>query len=272
MLASVSGSSTLLAARALRPRQWRHFLLLPAAPLCVEWRTGAFVYGVGIAALALVYAYGLNSLSDGATDLDARKNPLVSIAVYPPELPLLLFGAGLGALGLSLAAGGTAPWAVGASLSAATLYSIGPRLKALPLIGTLVNAAIFAPLLLVAPDATLSPPVRFLGTAFITLLLQNQLLHERADADEDAAARALTTGRVLGERATRAAVLWIGGLGLALTASSAPSKATGLVAAAALAGVTARALLGPNGAAERRRLHRRCSLCAGAFLFGVLIA
>src|SRR6202041_854684 len=86
------------------------------------------------------------------------------------------------------------------SLASGAAYSVGPRVKRLPMIGTLANAASFAPLLWVgaASDHLVAwmPTVTF---AFVCLLLQNQLLHEAADRTEDCAATVRTTVIWLGD-------------------------------------------------------------------------
>jgi 4-hydroxybenzoate polyprenyltransferase len=255
VLVSTNTASWPTAWKALRARQWLHFLFLPAASMAGPL---SLLHGIAVAACALAYAYGLNAISDRVTDLDVRKNPLVGAtsAQLPALLSLLL----LAALGLGALAGATSLEAAAISLLASTVYSVGPRLKRVPLLGTLLNLAMFAPLLLVAPGAAPSPSLRLLGAAFATLLVQNQLLHERADAVEDAAAHARTTGRVLGEGSTHLLVLAVGVAGAALL---------GGVAAAAIGLVTAASLLPCSNAAARRVRHRWLALLAGAILFGV---
>jgi len=101
----------------------------------------------------------------------------------------------------------------------------------------------------------------------VALLLQNQLLHERADAEEDARSGARTTGRALGEAGAHASVALLGAGGLWVATRLAYSTAT-LAAAAAVVGLpTIGALIGRGDAPIRRVRHRKLALAGGAFLF-----
>jgi 4-hydroxybenzoate polyprenyltransferase len=263
MLVSARHDSWATALRALRARQWWYFALLPAAP--PELGLGARLWGALVAALALGYAYGLNAQSDRATDLDAGKNPLVGAS--SSLLSPLLGAIGVAALGLGALAGPVSLGAVAGSLAASTMYSVGPRWKRLPVAGTLLNAAIFTPLLVVAPGAQPGTTLLLLAIAFVALLLQNQLLHERADLREDERAGARTTARALGERGTRAAVLLLGAAGLALALPLTSSTASATTVAAVLGAVTLLALVDRGEPAARRARHRWLALAGGALLY-----
>ncbi|HZS36854.1 MAG TPA: UbiA family prenyltransferase [Polyangia bacterium] len=222
----------------LRAGQWVHFLALPAAgldgalldrPAALSLRLAA---SAGVAALALAYAYGLNAISDRATDLDAGKNPLAGVAGCPPSIVALMIAVGAAALIAGAALGQLV--AITVSLAAATVYSIGPRLKRLPFLGTALNAAIFVPLLFLARAGGSPPAFALLVVTFALLLLQNQLLHERADAVEDSASGARTTATLLGDRATRALALVLGLAGIAASLVFAPSPGIAAIAAAVL--------------------------------------
>src|SRR5262249_15234378 len=156
---------------------------------------------LAIAALLLSYAYGLNAISDRATDLDERKNPLLHVTDCRAALTVVL-AAGGAALLLSLLFPPIVRAAAAISLASATVYSTGPRAKRVPVVGTLLNLGIFAPLLWLGRERPLWIEV----VAFAVLLLQNQLLHERADAAEDAAAGVHSTASALGERGTLIAI------------------------------------------------------------------
>src|SRR5262249_15532082 len=145
------------------------------------------------------------AIADRASDASPLKNPLAG-ALRVPAGAKLVVGAAAGlALLIGLVLGSIATVLLVASLAAATLYSAGPRVKAWPVAGTLLNTAICAPLLgLAAPDgASLPPGASVLSTTFVGLILQSQILHEAADAGEDARGRVLTTARLLGPRWTR---------------------------------------------------------------------
>lgn len=276
-LASTASASSVprgVALASLRARQWAHFVVLPlaalrssemAAPtLDVALRAAR---GLALASFALAFAYGLNAISDRATDLDRRKNPLAGRAC-PASVTAVVVSTAGAALALGATAHRATLAAVAISLASSTVYSVGPRLKMIPGVGTLLNVGIFAPLLFVAigehPPASLTS----LAIAFVALLLQNQLLHERADATEDEAARALTTARALGPTATTAIVFALGVGGVVACAVSSPSASLGWTAAGTFAlATTCTFARGPW--TRRRAIHRWVSFVAGAALFVV---
>lgn len=263
--------------RALRARQWRHFAVLPLAGLDLPrlgsaagwWRAAL---ALGVASLILGYAYGLNAVTDRATDHSGRKNPLRGQGRLPWSVWAVL-GATLGAalLGARALEGEGFGWA-SLALVASTLYSAGPRLKRWPLVGTLCNAAIFAPLLFLLRDDRSAPLLPLHAVTFLGLILQNQLLHELADAAEDASARTLTTARLLGEPRTRrlVAALALPFVGLAFRVAPPASLVAPLVASLALLSGAVIALRVPSAAAGRR-WHRRASLllCGALFVGGL---
>jgi hypothetical protein len=177
------------------------------------------------------------------------------------------------AVGLGVALG--AGFAVVTSLGASTLYSIGPRLKRWPFLGTALNAVIFTPLLLLARTHDPAPrPFTLQVVVFVALLLQNQLLHEQADSEEDAAS-AHTTGRAVGARATRLLVLLLGITGVAIATSVAPSPilgmvTLGIVSLCSFIGVRGRSndpANDPVAFGRRRRAHRIAAFVGGALLY-----
>jgi 4-hydroxybenzoate polyprenyltransferase len=218
----------------IRLRHWAHFLVLPLAGVdpsaSYELVMEGVLRGVAIAFGVLAFGYLLNSLADRRLDHDPDKGSLPAGALTPQWLAVV----GLGVLTTALAAQGP-DIVLGAALlcmGSGVVYSVGPRLKSLPLIGSLLNITNFAPLLLVGlPSSDASAPL--LGpllAAFAPLLLQNQLIHEAADADEDRSGGVMTTfGRYGPQRSAwlaalcglcvPAAVLWssptVPGLGLA---------------------------------------------------------
>jgi len=253
----------------LRARQWAHFLALPLAAFeGASWPRLAL--GVAAAAAALAYGYGLNAISDRATDADPRKNPLAGRAGCPPSVAALVGASAALAVAATLALGRGPATAAALSLLASTAYSIGPRWKRLPLAGTALNVAIFAPLLFVAGPAAGAAGARGLAlvaAAFVTLLLQNQILHERADAAEDAAAGARTTAVWLGARGSTALSIALGVVGAGVAVLVAPSPAAAAAAIASLTAGTGVAAAGPAVPSARRRAHRIAALAGGALLF-----
>lgn len=181
----VRGGPFVALLRFIRVRDWAHFLPLPwvyATPDSVlSWR---FLAAATVAAGSLGYAYGLNRWLDAEL---ARGVPPDS-----PDLPRgvsvgVLAVLGLGTLLLAAFLGGIPLGAAVASLVGGHLYSGWPRLKAIPLVGTLGNAWIFGPLVFLGTRDLASPPAApWLAGAFVALLLQNQIVHEAAHRDADA--------------------------------------------------------------------------------------
>jgi 4-hydroxybenzoate polyprenyltransferase len=139
------------AARALRGSGWWYFSLLPLISLVGGPRGEddvvlRLVGSVVVAGLCLAYAYGFNGITDRGMDLDEAKNSLAGLVEVPREAVLLVAACALVALGIAAALTPVTLVGTGMSLVAATLYSAQPRLKALPVVGTLVNGLIFAPL------------------------------------------------------------------------------------------------------------------------------
>jgi len=229
--------------------------------------------GVVVASAVLAFGYLLNAVADRGSDRPG-KNPFA--AAGAPR------GAGAVAAGLAAAALVASAWAppvaraaTAVSLASGVVYSVGPRLKRYPLLGTLANVTNFAPLLWVGVAAGAQPPgLRAVAAGFVCLLLQNQLLHEAADRQEDRAGHVRTTVLLLGEgRSALVASL----LGAALLAAVRTARAFGAVAGPlALAYVVAfplaLALRGADAAAmnRARAAHRACSVLTGGLLFALL--
>ncbi|WAS90335.1 UbiA family prenyltransferase [Nannocystis punicea] len=256
-----------LGLRALRARQWAHFVPLPLAGaplgdmLSGTCSLGHVLWGILAGALCLACAYGLNAHGDRGTDAPA-KNPLVGAEVgAAAAVPALVCGL------LAMVAAGQSggPLAAGVSLATGALYSVGPRLKRLPAIGTLANVAIFAPLLaLIGTPRT--PGFWGMSLVFTALLLQNQLVHERADVAEDRRAGAFTTAQWLGRAGVAAAGRWLALAGAIAAAGllgprAGPCGAVGLVFGAWLIGQV-------DPAAARRR-HRAVALATGAAIYAL---
>jgi 4-hydroxybenzoate polyprenyltransferase len=270
---------------SLRPRQWAHFALLPLAgvdpSLTAAATVPALARGVAVAACVLGYGYLLNALSDRGLDRDPRKNPLVGSTGPMVAHRIALLALAVAALALAA----TGPWpalaATLVALGSGTVYSVGPRLKGWPGICTLLNVGCFAPLLYVGlARAPIGAAQWALAGAFAGLLLQNQLVHEAADAVEDRAGGLRTTFLVAGPRGTAALVL-LAGLGVA-AASLALLSAGGaglsvLLALHAAPYVTlvpwrvARDGSDPARMRRLRRVHRVGSAASGALLFSTML-
>ncbi len=262
------------ALRVLRAPQWLHLSLLPCAAVGAEALTHpartslVLARGLSVAALALAFAYGLNAIGDRPFDRSRRKNPLAGVAEVPLESRVAV--AACASLSLALAATG-GPGVLGCaalSLLTGALYSAGPRLKAYPIVGTALNVGIFLPLMwLAGPPASAALPV-----AFVTMLLQNQLWHERQDLEEDRAASVWTTGAALGARGTAAltVALGVGGAGLAAAVSRA-HPALSLASGAACAMATVAPLALARAPARRRAVHRVAALASGALVYAAAL-
>lgn len=257
---------------AVRARQWWHFLGLPLATLergqlagvvAMDW--GRVVAAGVVAGCCLGVAYGINAVCERFTDRSAEKNPLVAA----PELTSRVVRrvASLVIVGLATA-GWLGRWAlIGAvvSMVAGLVYSASAWGKRAPVLGLVGNTLIFVPLLvLLHPGGALPGAcVAELGL-FTTLLAQNQLLHERADVEEDAAAGSWTTARWLGRRGTMRVVLGLGGIGMIVAGAA----VTGEAQVAGWVGVLGATLVGCWLAPGRaRRWHRWWAMSCGAAVF-----
>jgi 4-hydroxybenzoate polyprenyltransferase len=265
--ATAPGRGGVLALRSLRAPQWAHFALLPAAavaPADVARAWPRLALAIVAAAGALAWAYVVNAIADRHHDAP-EKNPLAAAAHVPGEVLAGAVASAAIALAAAAALGRIALALVACSLAAGYAYSAGPRLKSTPVLGIVANTAIFATLAGIAVVG--APPPRFwaLACAFSGLLVQNQLVHELADAGEDAAAGAWTTGRWLGVSHTHAAI-WLATLGAAVLVLATGAPVAGR--AVGVCGVAAGGWIATRGAATAaRRRHRAVALATGAALW-----
>lgn len=255
--------------RAIRLRDWWHFLLLPFASASVGAQ-GALARGVAIAFGILAFGYLVNGLSDRALDTDGLKNPLETGGPATDSGFAAACFAAL-ALALSLSAPAAVTIATATSLFAGTVYSIGPRLKRFPFVGTIANAACFAPMLwLSVPDDAPRPDLHVLGAIFAILLLQNQLLHEAADRLDDERGQVRTTFRAIGRRASALLGAALGATGAIL----APHLALTIAMGAAFVILFPMALYLRGDDVRRMRTmrlaHRVACIAAGGSVFGAL--
>jgi 4-hydroxybenzoate polyprenyltransferase len=263
--------------RLYRVREWVHILPLPlatfdtAAPLGIALVAAA--RGIANAFAILAFGFLLNAVFDRHVDRDAHKNPLILSGAADYRSSLVA----LPAVSLVLAA--LSPWpALVATLVCLILgcvYSTGPRLKSVPVAGSLINAAGFTPILFLGmASPSLPPRFGYVTLAFAALLLQNQLIHEAGDQIEDRASGIRTTWLTLGPRWT-ALFAALAGSGAAIGAVCVVPK----VEHAAMAGVLGASfviafplLLASRGltarqAARLRVVHRWCAVVVGTALY-----
>jgi 4-hydroxybenzoate polyprenyltransferase len=261
----------------IRLRHWAHFLLLPLATFD-PWSRSSEAYfaaarGVASAFSILAFGYLLNSLSDRRMDLDARKNAF--IVAGAGDARFLLFGLIAASVGLALLSPWPARLATLLCLAFGCIYSIGPRIKSIPIVGSLTNLANFGPLLFVGmQNASLPPGFAFLALAFAALLLQNQLIHEAADSVEDRRGGVRTTWMMLGPARTAwlAALLGLAATGAAASLLSPFAPQTMVALCLGVFGVGFPLLLARRGVESRvatrlRIAHRGCALLFGMGLF-----
>lgn len=187
--------------RLYRVRDWTHFLPLPLA----GWIAGsarswcALAGGVLGWALALAYMSAINQAYDDRLDRRPDKNP-VGAAIDRRGAVWRAVPAALGCVTV-LAACAPSRVAMGvALLAASTAYSAPPRLKRVPLVGTLWNVVLAVPGLVLADTPRAGhPSFAALSGVFCGLLLVSQLLHEAEDRDDDRAGGVSTVAVMLGE-------------------------------------------------------------------------
>jgi 4-hydroxybenzoate polyprenyltransferase len=265
---------------AIRFPEWIHFLALPLAGLDhtgpVARELTSLARGIGIAFFVLAFGYLLNALADRDMDGDVSRYALVAGSNRPFPVTGLLWVLAALALGLSW----LGPWPVRAaaavSIASGWIYSAGPRLKSRPGIGSLLNVTNFAPLLLVGMSGPSLPrDLAALTVVFSALLLQNQMLHEAADAEYDRRGELRTTFLYFGRRpaAALAFVLglaaWLGSVWMGSSVGVAAAAGAALLAFPSLAFYPIwldRRGEDPVAMSRARGAHRKTSLVLGAML------
>jgi len=257
-------------AGAVRLMDWIHFLALPllsagAWPFAV----GPVVLAVLAAACILGFAFGYNQWKDenlaalpeaelvAATGMGSRawRTTLVVCVVGGLACAALVNVESAGAAAFSLVWG----W----------LYSGGPRVKRWPVVGTIANVAIFAPLALLG-SGTSEPAARFwFVLCFALLLVENQLIHEAAHADDDRRGGVQTTTVRFGHRVSGLLAV---AMGLGAAASLAVladgnrwvlGTAVAMAVMALLLLVSVRHFRRPDRARRLRLAHRWAAFCLG---------
>jgi len=264
--------------RTLRASQWPHFLVIPALPLhglLVAHPAETVLRGAAgacVAALCLGFAYGVNAIADREADASDHKNPLAGRDQVPSSAWAAAVGSGVAAVGIAmLISRWLSPLAAALSLLASAAYSLGPRLKRWPVIGTLTNWGIFIPLALlerVPYDANTG----LLLATFATLLTQSQLVHETGDLAEDRRSGVRSTAVVLGPAGAMRAAGALGGIvALGIVCFSGVNRES-LVAAVTVAACGAWLARAPvDDAASARRQHRWLAFALGGALYLLVV-
>lgn len=255
--------------RFVRVRDWLHFLPLPLLssgppPLAPTHLAASLVAAAG----CLAFAYGWNEWEDEGLSR-WRADGTTPWGAAPATLKGLLTA--IAAVTVAAAAHNGLGPAVAAvvSLVGGWMYSAGPRLKCLPVIGTLTNAWIFTPIaFLGASGGSLDREAWLMVWGFVGVLLQNQIVHEAAHAADDRIEGVRTTWLQFGPRVSALGILGFGVLAVTALSLAAPSVLVG-VAAAPFVGVTLlasnpRNLTAPARASALRRWQRMTGLLIGA--------
>ena len=264
--------------RLYRVLDWLHFLPLPLAGwLAGDARSARALVGSIVGwGCALAYMSAINQAFDDQLDRHAGKNPVGArfhrrgaiLLSLPPAVAAVLVVAWLAPAGLL-------PMLL--LLGAATVYSAPPRLKRVPVVGTLWNIVIALPALFLADRAPLDrPPLRALVGLFALLLLVSQLIHEAEDREDDRAGGVSTLAVLMGARgALGAAALCLAALpgvtfvlGAGLTHRAPLVAGTALFSAGWLAALAAFVRRGDlRGLRVVRLRYRYAALVLGALAF-----
>lgn len=251
--------------------RWVHFLALPLASYDAHAGAAGAVAaarGVLVAFAVLAFGYTLNALADRGMDRPA-KNAFAAAGATSGGV-VLVVALGMAALLACTTAPLCARLATGVSLVSGVVYSVGPRLKRFPVIGSLANLTNFVPLMWVGASESSALP-RSIGTlamGFACLLLQNQLIHEAADRAEDDGGGLRTSVMLLGPGASAFAA---GLLGVAFVVVAGRLGLSpwlpALVYVAAVPLLLARSGRDERKMARLRVAHRVASVAFGAALF-----
>lgn len=255
--------------RFVRVRDWLHFLPLPLLSAGPEpLQPVAFAASMVAAAGCLAFAYGWNEWEDEGLDR-WRADGRTPWGASPATLKGLLAVIAVVTIAAAALNGLVPALAAVTSLAGGGLYSAGPRLKCLPVIGTLTNAWIFAPIaFLGAAGGHLDREAWLILWGFVGVLLQNQLVHEAAHAEDDLNEGVRTTWLHFGPNVAALGILGFGALATWALLAAAPSLVV-MLAAAPFVGLTlfaARpgALQSPTRATTIRRWQRLTGLLFGA--------
>jgi 4-hydroxybenzoate polyprenyltransferase len=253
-----------------RVGRWVHFLALPLAGFDAHGGIPAVmaaVRGMAVAFAVLAFGYTLNAVADRGMDRPGKNT--FTTSGTPPFTWVFLTALALSALLLSAGAPPGARVATAVALMSGVVYSVGPRLKRFPVVGSIANLTNFVPLLWVGENG--GPGSRSIGSlamAFACLLLQNQLIHEAADRDEDLTGGVRTTVVAVGPALAGWIAAGLGGLLVFdVRATTVLIWPLALVFGAVFPLALARGGTDPRRMAWLRLAHRAASVVAGVTLF-----
>jgi 4-hydroxybenzoate polyprenyltransferase len=259
------------ALRLLRVREWFYFLVLPLAgqdaARAVDVDARALARGLAVAFGVLGFGYLVNAAADAGSDPDARKNPLAGRTASRSVGATCAALAG-GAIALAATGPRVALVAAVVCVASGLVYSVGPRLKSVPVVGTLANATNFVPLLFVGAASPHPSLAWRLTPVFAGVLLQSQILHEAADARADDRGGVRTTFLAFGRVGSALLAALFGALPLAGSELGAPvAIAVTSVFVAAFPLALAVYATDSARAMALRRWQRGCGLVLGAAVF-----
>lgn len=185
--------------RLCRIQDWLHFLplvLLSAGSW--PFRATPLIASVVCAAIGLTFAAAVNQLRDEGWDSVPPEVFWAHCGLSRETFRWTLQGLVLLGGGVAFSVNVTTGLAYLVMIASGWAYSAGPRWKRLPVVGTLMNALIFAPLAFFGDGAADPSALAAFTGAFTLLLLQNQLLHEVAHAPADRRDGIRTTAVVFG--------------------------------------------------------------------------
>lgn len=197
--------------RLYRVQDWLHFLPLPLAGWLADPERGdAGVLAAGVLAWALGLAYtsAINQAFDARVDVQwTTKNPVGGAFTRGDAIRLSLPPLALSLAVLAvLSPSGLIPGL--ALIAAATLYSAPPRLKRVPVVGSVWNLAAGIPGFFFAGSPSVAElPLRVLVALYAVLLLGSQLIHEAQDREGDVAGGVSTIATVAGRRGALAGAM-----------------------------------------------------------------
>jgi 4-hydroxybenzoate polyprenyltransferase len=179
----------LVAIDTLRPLDWLHFLSFPLAGVLVTTASlelKPVLPSIGVAACLLAYGYSFNNYHDHGKRQSSwwHRAPLFLALGFVPLLPLPGWAA------------------MGSIILLSFTYSGPPRLKRIPVVGTLLNAAGFSAFCLLG----VASPVRStwaLALFIACWIAAAQIVHELAHLSRDREDDLVTTASVIGSRGSR---------------------------------------------------------------------
>lgn len=193
-----------------RVKDWVHFLFLPLltiVPGFIDWLD--LILAIVCSGLCLGYAYGYNQYKDEGLDKQDESVALEMYGMKKNGLVLILLLMLILTLMLSFVISRVSFLAAIISLFGSTVYSGGPTLKNVPIVGTLANLLIFIPLAFLGGGEAINFNFFIFVIALVGLLMQSQMIHEAADYKDDIKNRIATTAVKYGlEVSKKGSLLW----------------------------------------------------------------